>query len=143
MAHETVSRALFEQDVAHITAVVAQRLKLVIHSKQWPVLDVTIEHTQPLRLKFICDDWDDTPPSLALLNVDGTPFSGALPGGSIFNSSAHPSTGRTFICMRGVREYHTHPSHVNEGWGNYRGQDGMSVFGILMQVKDAWRKIAR
>ena len=45
--------------------------------------------------------------------------------------------------MRGSREFHTHPSHLNEQWAQYRGQDGMGLIGILMQVATAWREAVR
>jgi hypothetical protein len=83
-------------------------------------------------------DWDDQPPSIELLNPDGSPFTGPLPGG-IFHQGPHPSVGRSFICMRGSLEFHTHPSHSNEAWAQYRGQDGMGLIGILMQIADNWQ----
>jgi Predicted metal binding domain len=76
-----------------------------------------------------------------LLKPDGTQWTDRLPGG-VFNASAHPATGHVFVCMRGIREFHTHPSHVNANWNNYRGQDGMSLVGILMQLAHAWRQVA-
>jgi hypothetical protein len=131
VAHEAIAKPLFEQDVAFLTDEIAARMKISLHSKDWPVLDVTIQHTRPLRLRFRCDSWSELPPSIAMLNPDGSPFSGNLPGG-IF----HPEK---FICMRGSLEYHKHPSHQNDHWATYRNQDGMNIIGILMQIKDAWR----
>jgi hypothetical protein len=31
--------------------------------------------------------------------------------------------------MRGSREFHTHPGHLNEAWENYRKQAGMTLLG--------------
>lgn len=138
--HEALARAIFDRDVAALTDKSAARQKLIVHERSFPVLDVTIEHRRPLRLRLQADGWDETPPSIVLLNPDGSLWTGPLPGG-VFNAP-HPSTGRPFICMRGVREYHTHPSHLNEHWDNYRRQDGMSLVGILMQLCHAWRSTA-
>lgn len=137
MAHEMVARPLFEEDVAHLTDRVAASIGVVVNSKTWPVLDVTIEHSIPLRLRFTCDNWSEQPPSIKLLNADGAPFSGKLPGG-IFNAG----NGK-FICMRGSREYHQHSNHLNDRWESYRDQDGMTIVGILQQLRQAWVRLAK
>ncbi len=139
MANEAIARPLFEKDVDAITDSLAERLQLAVHAKQWPVLDVTIEHTKPLRLRFTCDSWNDVPPSIQIQNSDGTPQR-SLPGG-VFHAGPHPATGLPFVCMRGSREYHNHPSHLNDTWEQYRNQDGMNIVGILMQLRDAWRRL--
>ncbi len=140
MAHPEISKRLFDKDVAALTEEAAKSLRFAVNSKEFPTLDVTVEHSKPIRLRFQCEDWDDQPPSIELLNPDGTAYDGTMPSNNVFNGAAHPKTGRRFVCMRGSREYHTHPSHVNESWGAYRGQDGMNVCGILMQLARSWRK---
>lgn len=47
---------------------------------------------------------------------------------------AHPTTGRPFLCLRGIREYHEHPQHSGDQWLLYR--DSMSLFSIVMSL---WR----
>jgi hypothetical protein len=42
--------------------------------------------------------------------------------------------------MRGFREYHNHPSHLNDSWEIYRGQDGMNLAGLIDQLSRAWRR---
>ena len=142
--HEILARVNFDRDIAALTDTSAAHQGLIVHERSFPVLDATINHRRPLRLRIQANDWDEQPPSIALLRPDGSPWpvTDPLPPGSVFNGSAHPSTGRPFICMRGVREFHTHPSHLNERWDNYRGQDGMGLLGILMQVSHAWRRMA-
>ena len=134
--HEALARANFERDVAFLTDAVAARLRLTLHSRAFPVLDATVEHNKPLRLRMMADDWNDLPPSIALLKPDGTAWTETLPGG-IFNPG---SAGRSFICMRGSREYYTLGGHTNDAWDNYRDQDGMELVGILMQLARAWRQ---
>ena len=46
----------------------------------------------------------------------------------------HPKTGRPFLCLRGVREYHEHPQHSGDDWLLYR--KGMGLFSIAMSL---WR----
>jgi hypothetical protein len=46
----------------------------------------------------------------------------------------HPTTHKPFLCLRGVREYHTHPQHSGDEWLLYRTE--MSLFSIVMSV---WR----
>lgn len=140
--HEALARANFERDVAMLDGKTAARLRLTVHNRTHPILDLTVHHSKDLRLRFQANDWDDLPPSIELLNSDGTLCSIPMPGG-IFHQGPHPNTGRPFICMRGCREYHTHSSHLNDVWNNYRSQEGMNLVGILMQLANAWRKAVR
>lgn len=131
MAHEAISRQLFERDVAVLSDKVAKEMDVVVNSREFPILDVTINHKVPLRLKFICNNWNDAPPSIELLTSDGSRFSGTMPGG-IF----HPNR---FICMPGSLEYYTLGRH-SEPWENYKNQPGMTIVGIFLQIKNAWRQ---
>ena len=140
--HEALARANFDEDVADLGDVAADSYGLIVNARTYPIFDVTISHSRPLRLRMAANDWNELPPSIDLLNPDGSALSDRLPGG-IFHPGAHPATGRPFICMRGSREFHTHPSHVNETWAQYRGQDGMGLIGILLQIATAWRKAVR
>jgi hypothetical protein len=93
-----------------------------------------------LRLNF--DDWNDAPPSVTLMAPDGTQVT-ALPaqrGSSIFNAGPHPTAGRPFVCMAGIREYHTHPSHVGELWSNYKGEDSFSIGAMVTKLWNGWRR---
>ena len=109
----------------------------------YPVLDVLFGHASaaPLRLRLVCNDWDELPPSIQLLDKEGQFLATAPPNvGNVFNSGAHPATGRPFVCMRGAREYHTHFSHTSDFWDNYRGQSGMDLGGIMFQLWQAWKR---
>jgi hypothetical protein len=140
--HEALARANFEEDVAALTDVTAARQKLIVHTRCYPILDVTVRHAKPIRLRFQGDSFDELPPGITILKPDGTPWTDPLPGG-VFNGGPHSAKGGPFICMRGSREYHTHSSHVNERWDNYRAQDGMGIVGILMQLASAWRSAVK
>jgi hypothetical protein len=143
VVHEALSRAKFEEDVAKLGSVVAGTYHLQVHSNTFPILDVTIEHSRPLRARMHADNWDELPPSIDLLNLDGSAMpSGSIPGG-VFNPGPHPNTNRPFVCMRGSREFHTHAGHQQERWEHYRGQAGMGLVGILLQLAGAWRSCTR
>ena len=140
--HEALARVKFDSDVADLGGVAADSCDLTVHQRAYPILDVTVRHSRPLRLRMSAPNRDDQPPSIELLNPDGSPLPAPIPGG-VFHPGPHPNTGRPFICMRGSLEFHTHPSHLNESWAQYRGQDGMGLIGILMQIADAWREQTR
>jgi hypothetical protein len=110
--------------------------------REFPSLEVLFdgEGRQPLRLRFLFDDWDARPPSVEMLSKGG----GALakipqaPGGQF-----HVGFGRgtkPFICMAGVREYHDHPHHKVDSWETYRGTSDFDLGGIVTKIWSAWTK---
>lgn len=141
--HPAAAKALFDEEIAKFTAVLAARRSWVFHALDFPLIDCsfTAAGRTTLRLRLQCDDWDDLPPAIGLHNGDGS-FLTAMPNNptGVFNMSPHPSTGRPFICMRGAREYHTHPSHVADPWGNLKGNSSYRLGGILTQLWHAWQK---
>jgi hypothetical protein len=46
----------------------------------------------------------------------------------------HPITHKPFLCVRGVREYHSHPQHSGDDWFLYRGS--IRLFATVMTL---WR----
>lgn len=141
--HPAAAKVLFDEDVAHLNQNLAARRGWILHSIEFPTIDCTFaaEGRTPLRVRFQCDNWNDSPPSISLHAADGAPLA-ALPNNptGVFNGSAHPTANRPFICMRGSREYHTHPSHVGESWEPLRGQESFRLGGILTQIWNAWSK---
>ena len=141
--HRLVAKQLFDSDLAAVSGHLAETRRWIIHQLEFPILDCEFTNTlKPhLRLRFHCDDWNTLPPSIELLTSNGEPLKEA-PGRStsVFNHSAHPVTGKPFICMRGSREYHTHGSHVRDLWEPLRGQSRYSLGGILTQIWNAWKK---
>lgn len=143
--HPAASKAKFDAEVERLTPDFLRIKRWKLWSTVYPLLDLMIEAKLPLRLGINCDNWNEVPPSVALLSPSGAFLTSAeaqLLGGTIFNQSAHEQTGRPFVCMRGVREYHTHPSHRNEVWDTYRNDDGMNIVGIVIQITRALRKNA-
>lgn len=143
MVHNAVSQALFEEQTRHLTGELLEERKWRVIERAFPVLDVLFdaEGRQPMRVRMTCDDWNDLPPSIALLAKDGTMLI-QLPTGptGVFNSSAHPVTRQPFVCMAGSREYHIHSSHTSDYWDNYRKKSGYDLGGIVTQIWHAWKK---
>jgi hypothetical protein len=140
---EMISRAAFEADVSRLDVAAVSRWGWEIVSAEYPVFDVIFHHPSAaaLRLRLECEQWNELPPSIQLLRGDGTSVDAAPPSaGNIFHPCPHPVTGRLFVCMRGVREYHTHESHLAEAWSNYRGTSGNDLIGIVTQIYRSWKK---
>lgn len=137
--HRDVSKALFEAQTNFPRELLDARGWTVL-SKEFPVLDVVFEAPtrKALRVRMICEDWNDLPPSIELLNRDGEKLKKLPTGSGVLNSSPHPSTGASFICSPGSREYHTHGSHTSDLWENYKQQSGYSLGEILTQIHGAW-----
>lgn len=140
---EALSRTAFDHDVGRIDARSARIYGWTIVEASHPVLDVVFTHdtAAALRLRLDCTDWDELPPAIELLDVDGKHLDTAPPNvGGVFNPGPHPITGHPFVCMRGAREYHTHGSHLTDLWDNYRGISGMDLGGIVLQLWRAWKR---
>ncbi len=141
--HRLAAKALFDKDLVTVSGPLAQTRRWAVHRIEFPILDCELTHAEKphLRLRFHCDDWNTLPPSIELLTGDGEQLT-VMPGRTtgVFNHSAHPTTGKPFICMRGSSEYHTHGSHVTDLWEPLRVQSKYSLGGILTQIWNAWRK---
>jgi len=140
---EVASKAIFESQVSRLELPLLQLRRWRILGAKYPAFDVVFDHeTRPsLRIRLICDNWNELPPSIVLLDQQGNFLSTPLrdPAG-IFNAGPHPVTNRPFICMRGSREYHTHPSHTGDHWDNVKMLSGYDMGGIVTQVWRAWSK---
>ena len=117
--HELAAKVLFDRAAIDLPRIAANR-GWQLNDATFPSLDVTFqaEKRTSLRLRLACRHFNEQPPGIELLHPDGRflqiqdPNPGSVSG--IFNMSPHPSTGRPFVCMRGVLEYHTYPGHVQE-----------------------------
>lgn len=140
--HKAASKALFDKQAGFSPALLVERQWEVL-SRDFPLLDVVFTGAGrvPLRVQFNCPDWNELPPAIGLLDCNGS-YLASIPRDptGVFNPSAHPITGRPFICMRGSLEYHTHPSHVNDRWEPLRSKSAYDLGGIFTQVWRAWKK---
>lgn len=141
--HPEASKLIFEDEVGRWPPDLASTRGWVLHEVHYPLIDCEFKRTgrTPLRLKLLFDGWDDQPPIITLHSSDGALLASLPPNPtSIFNSSAHPITGRPFICMAGSREFHTHSSHLNEPWSRLKGKPGFGIGDILTKLWHGWLK---
>ena len=152
--HPEVSKQLFEESVGRIIAntdLLVERGWLVLVAS-FPEFTVAVKHRRTSRIRvfrFIFDDWNDQPPRLTFL--DGETLQ-ELPGTMWpTNALSHwhqtgwqavngASTSQPFMCMAGIREYHTHSSHVGDSWENYKQQVGFDLGGIVSRVTEVFQK---
>lgn len=102
--------------------------------------------TACIRLRY--DNYDLWPPSLTFLDPltrtptvplvrapdrVGTEVRDALIDG-------HPLTGRPFLCLPGIREYHEHPQHSGDDWLLHRTTGAGRLAVVCERV---WRRMAR
>jgi hypothetical protein len=137
------SQALFEEQTTQFSGELLELRKWRMVQHSCPILDVCFE--QPgrtaMRVRMMCDDWNELPPSVTLLAEDGTALPAAPTGPTgIFHQGPHPLTGHLFVCMAGIREYHTHSSHTADLWENYRTRSGYDLGGILTRIWNGWLK---
>lgn len=72
------------------------------------------------------------PPVQALVEVPG--------GAQNLLVVGHPETGRPFLCVPGIRQYHTHPQHTGDSWLLHRpGREGS----LAMICERVWQTMAR
>src|SRR5471032_1460853 len=74
--HEALSRCKFDQEIALLTPVFLRSRGWVVNEASFPVLDVTVSSSRPLRIKLDCQDWDEQPPAALLLEASGQPLAG-------------------------------------------------------------------
>jgi hypothetical protein len=141
--NRAASQALFEEQATYLDGVLLEMRKWRVFSRAFPLLDVGFEgaNRTPFRVQLHCEDWNESPPSIRLLAVDGAVLT-SLPTGptGIFHQGPHPITGRPFVCMAGSQEYHTHSSHTSDLWDNYKTRAGYDLGGILTRIWNGWLK---
>lgn len=141
--HIAVAKAVFEEMTGRWPPELAEAYGWILHDVTFPIIDVefTRPGRLPLRLRTDWSNFDEQPPSVTFLNSAGEPLM-SLPSNptGVFNPGPHKDTGRPFICMAGSKEFHTHESHLNEPWEQYRHKPGYDIGGILMRIWNAWMK---
>ena len=123
----------------HASLFVAERGWDVV-AADYPLLSVVFKHPRSHRkieFRFNCEDWDELPPSLALHH----PASGKeipweqWPQGVWSVLECHPLTRKPFLCLRGIREYHSHNRHLGDMWENYRPLSSYGLLSIIDRVQ--------
>ena len=74
--HEAASRALFEEEVSKIGSELLDLRGWSLFSKEYPILEVgfSAQDGARFRLKLVCDDWNERPPSVQFLDCEGRPL---------------------------------------------------------------------
>lgn len=142
--HPSLSKVRFDQDLIGITSELCELRGWIVFERDYPVFDVGFlsPNGASLRIRLECETWDELPPSVTLLDLKGQQLvTPPASSSNIFNASAHRITGRPFVCMRGVREYHTHESHVNDPWQPLKGSADYRLSEIATQIWNGWRKV--
>jgi hypothetical protein len=141
VVHEAVSRQLFDDAVKSLGPELRAARGWSVLKAEYPRLELefTASGRRAAQIRVQCDGWDGQPPSIVWIEADGSPSKSIpqAPGGQL-NNSAHPLTGLPFVCMAGTREYHTHSSHVNDLWEDYKSRASHNLGGIITQVWRAW-----
>lgn len=141
--NRAASTALFKEHVRYLDGDLLKMRNWRAFSLEPSLIDVAFFASSrlPFRVQMNCEDWNELPPAITLLSVDGG-FLTVVPRGptGIFHQGPHPTTKRPFVCMAGSREYHTHPSHIPDSWENYKMRSGYDLGGILTRVWNGWLK---
>ncbi len=74
----------------------------------------------PGVFRLRCGHYDAQPPSVAMVDPDTLDELPLWRWTAGVPHSIHPRTGRPFVCLQGIAEYHTHPSHITDSWDRYR-----------------------
>lgn len=130
----SVSEALFDQEVKGLREMaVFSKGTWTIISAQFPDLVVELPHPSSARrrFRFRCDNWDERPPSVKSVDVNGS----ELPQQPTGNLWMGLNTGWG-LCAVGTREYHAH--HVDNPWSSHR--EAMSLAAIVLDVAARYRK---
>ena len=140
---KAVSRRKFE---AEVRALQTDEAAAFVCAKGWrlvstthPILAIVLRHRRSgreIEFHFACDHWDELAPSLTLHDPeDGRELPwDEWPKGRWSVLDRHPSTGKPFLCLPGIREYHTHPNHVGDKWEGYRLRDTYRLRDIVDRV---------
>jgi len=141
--HPAAAQALFEEEVKYLSLALCARRGWTMNHIAFPIINISFNAPgrTALRLTLACDNWNDLPPSIRLETPEGAALHAIPPNPTgVFHAGPHHLTNLPFVCMRGAREYHTHPSHVTDSWDACRGGSSFTIGGILTQVWNAWLK---
>jgi hypothetical protein len=141
-----LSEALYQESLKPLltnsSLIAAERW--LIMSTTYPTLRVAMLHHKTGRLRvaeFDFSDWDELPPEFTLIEAETLePLPGRKwPTGQYWFQSGWSNTPlittpRAFLCMRGLREYHTHFQHADDSWENYRNQADFSLVALVQKV---------
>ncbi len=121
--HVHLVKELLEQEVGAVRAndFLLRRIDTIKADRRRVLVDCAPEGSPPARLAFAGEHYDIAPLSMSVLDLDtGGPLPGACWPGALYFGSDHPVLKRPFACLRGLLEYHVHPSHIADPWDRLR-----------------------
>ena len=94
------------------------------------------------------ENYDLWPPSLSFIDVftrefrppQVRAFLNTIEGPRDVLVDGHPSSNRPFLCLPGIREYHTHPQHTGDEWHLHRATKEGSISVICERL---WLTMAK
>lgn len=143
-----VSRRKFYQQIALVGEQASDFVQLKgwnVKETDYPTLAVVFKHSKSGRavgFRFLCDNWDEETPSLSLFD----PETGQdllwdqWPQGGWSAGNPHPRTGKPFLCLPGIREYHIHDSHLNDKWDNLRARESYKLLHLVERVRQKFEE---
>jgi len=108
--------------------------------RSYPLFEVVWTHPRSRRrvgFRFSFDDWDAIPPSMELFDPSsGAPLAWERWPKNVWSvGESHPLTKKPFLCLRGIREYHDHSSHIGDWWLVLRELGTYSMPQLLHRVQ--------
>lgn len=145
---ERVSRKKFDKEINGLINLSSDIRKRgwIIESTTYPIVRVTFLATElnppaaPLTVDIDFTNFNLWPLSVRFLHpVTFEPI--FVPGKRLIAEGqeqqvvvlAHPITREPFLCMPGVREYHSHPQHEGDSWDIHRSGEG-SIYVLLEHI---------
>lgn len=100
----------------------------------YDIVPPSVRFLDPLTFKpAICGSYQQVPPSEIRSLIQGTYVKDGNVSNIILN---HAEDGMPFLCLPGVREYHSHPQHTDEPWQKYRKNLSGHILYYLLDVID-------
>ena len=144
-----VSLRKFEADVRSLNAEAADYAAAkgwTIAMATYPTLSVVLRHSvsnREIEFRFTCDDWDEFSHRLSALHdparrAESCSWAGMASKGRLVGPrGSHPSsTGKPFLCLPGIREYHNHNEPPRETrWEGYRLRGTYRLLDIVDRVQ--------
>ena len=112
-----------------------------------PIAGDLVAPMMPVAIRLSFDNYDLWPPSLTFIDpASGQPAAPLARAIELVNGEprdallVHPDSQAPFLCVPGVREYHSHPQHTGDDWLLYRST-GAGRLAVICDI--VWRRMIR
>lgn len=101
----------------------------------YDIVPPSVRFLDPFSFKVaFCGSYDQVPQTEMRSLIKGTYLRDGKPSDIILN---HVTDGMPFLCLPGVREYHSHPQHTDDPWEKHRGKLSGHILHYLLDTVDA------